>query len=328
MILCLTLMTSSGCEKPVKPEASFYYWKTTFNLTEIESQVLKDNQVAKIYVRYFDIIIKDKNPVPVSPVHFKDIPVMDFVPVVFVKNDVFLQSSIDLDGLAGKTLNLIDQISLDNQIRYSEFQVDCDWTINSKKQFFRFIELLKEKSSKNISATIRLHQVKYFRQTGIPPVDKGVLMYYNMGKIASDTLNSIYERGTAQGYIKSLKNYPLSLDIALPIYSWAIHIRNNKVINLINKVDKDSFISDSSHFLYRNNFFYARDNYLKSGSFFEKGDQLKIESVPAEALKEMCYDLGRYLSSAPNEVIFYDLDEFNLKNFTNEKFFQKICNLF
>ena len=31
-----------------------------------------------------------------------------------------------------------------------------------------------------MSATIRLHQVKYRADTGVPPVDRGMLMAYNL----------------------------------------------------------------------------------------------------------------------------------------------------
>lgn len=33
-------------------------------------------------------------------------------------------------------------------------------------------------------------------------------------------------------YVKYCKKYPLKLDIALPIFSWAIHYRNNEAIGL------------------------------------------------------------------------------------------------
>ena len=319
----------AGCKKTIKSEISFYYWKTTFDISEKEKDVLRDNSISKIYVRYFDLILKDKVPVPLSPVHFKEIPEIKIVPVLFIKNDVFLEPSTNLSVLSDKTWTLMEEISSDNKLTYSEFQLDCDWTMRSRDNYFQFIELLKAKSSKNISATIRLHQIKYFRGTGVPPVDSGVLMYYNMGRLAPDTLNSIYERGIALDYIKSLKNYPLRLNIALPIYSWAVHIRNNRVINLINKVDKDNFISDSNFFLNRDNQFYVKVNNLKSGSFFEKGDIIKIESVSADALEEMCHDLRKNISSTPNEIIFYDLDAFNLEKYNHGKnFFQKVCDLF
>ncbi len=327
--LLLITLSFSGCKKPGKPVASFYYWKTTFDISEKEKDAIKDNNLSEIYVRYFDIILKDKDPVPLSPIHFKNIPEINIIPVIFIKNDVFLQSSTDLNILAGKTWKLIGEISNHNNIRYNEIQLDCDWSIKSRERYFQFIGLLNAKSSKKISATIRLHQIKYYRDTGVPPVDKGVLMYYNMGRIAPDTLNSVYDRSIALNYVKSLNQYPLSLNIALPIFSWAVQIRDNKVIDLVNKVDKNSFISDSTFSFNGVNIFIVKENILKSGYFFKKGDKIKIESVSDDDLKQMCHDLRKNVSSTPEKIIFYDLDAFNLENYNHGKnFFQKICNLF
>jgi len=54
----------------------------------------------------------------------------------------------------------------------------------------------------------------------VPPVDKGLLMFYNMGKISPDlnARNSIYNRADAEAYLESLPNYRLSLDVALPVF--------------------------------------------------------------------------------------------------------------
>ena len=79
-----------------------------------------------------------------------------------------------------------------------------------------------------LSATIRLHQVKYYKQAGIPPVDRGMLMFYNMGKLNALTAeNSIYNSNDAAGYIETVDDYPLKLDLALPAFSWAVHFRNS-----------------------------------------------------------------------------------------------------
>lgn len=318
-----------GCNESKIPVVSFYYWKTIYTISENEKEILKENNVTKMYVRYFDVIIKDNLPIPSTLIFFRDLPSLKIVPVIYLKNDVLLLPNLDLNVLGNKILKLIEEISVANKIKYNEIQIDCDWTLKSKDNYLQLIDLLKSKSIKNISVTIRLHQIKYFKKTGVPYVERGVLMYYNMGKIGVDTLNSIYERETAMNYIQSLKNYPLPLNIALPIYSWAIHIRGNKVIGLINKVDRENFSTDSNYIQRGKNFFYVKNNNIKSGSFFEKGDKIKIESISSNSLEEMCEDLQRNINSTPNEIIFYDFDEFNFKNYNYEKkIFQKICDCF
>ena len=99
-----------SCSKNEKPIIAFYYWKTIFKLSETEKEVLKDNKVSKLYIRYFDIGLNANTtePIPVSPIHFQEnISKFDIVPVVFIQNKVLLKSNIDIDDLAEKTLYLV-----------------------------------------------------------------------------------------------------------------------------------------------------------------------------------------------------------------------------
>ncbi|HEU0124911.1 MAG TPA: hypothetical protein VFQ56_01270, partial [Flavobacterium sp.] len=203
-------------------------------------------------------------------------------------------------------------------------QIDCDWTLKSKENYLKFIEVFKKLSKKKLSATIRLHQVKYFKKTKIPNVDSGVLMYYNMGSIAPDSLNSIYDQKVAAKYLSSLKKYPLHLDFALPIYSWGVHIRNNKVIGLRSKINRKDLQNDPNFEKTSEIFFRAKQSNYKNGVFYEANDLLKIEEITKEDLKEMAEDLDENLPEKPNQIIFYDLDEFNLNNYEKNIFEQVI----
>nr|WP_294786727.1 hypothetical protein [uncultured Flavobacterium sp.] len=316
-----------SCSPTEKPVISFYYWKTIFKFSEKEKEVLKDNQVKKLYVRYFDIGLHPENkfPIPISPIRFEENPrEFAIVPVVFIQNKVMLQKNVDVKELAQKTFDFIDQINSKNKIPCQEIQIDCDWTLNSKENYLSFIEVFKKLSKKKLSATIRLHQVKYFKKTKIPNVDSGVLMYYNMGSIAPDSLNSIYDQKVAAKYLSSLKKYPLHLDFAFPIYSWGIHIRNNKVIGLRSKMNKKELVEDSNFEKISSIFFRVKQSNYKNGVFYEENDLLKIEDITKEDLKEMAEDLDENLPEKPNEIIFYDLDEFNLNNYEKNIFEQVI----
>ncbi|HJY13053.1 MAG TPA: hypothetical protein VJ304_09725 [Flavobacterium sp.] len=319
-----------ACSKNDKPIIASYYWKTVFRLSETEKEVLKDNKVQKLYIRYFDVGLhpQTKEPIPVSPIHFQeDITKFNIVPVVFIQNRVLLKSNIDIDDLAEKTLYLVDQINIKNKINCIEIQIDCDWTLGSKENYLKFIERFKKLSHKKLSATIRLHQVKYFKKTKIPNVDSGVLMYYNMGTIASDGVNSIYNHEVAQKYLGSLKKYPLHLDIALPIYSWAIHIRNQKVMGLRSKLNVAELKKDENFEQMNARFFKVKKSNYKNGFFYEEGDVLKIEAISAEDLKTMGEELSENAANTPKEIIFYDLDEFNLKNY-EKNIFEQVVSCF
>ncbi|WP_055093873.1 hypothetical protein [Flavobacterium aquidurense] len=316
-----------SCGKNEKPIVAFYYWKTIFKLSPTEKEVLKDNEVSKLYIRYFDIGLhpQTKEPIPVSPVRFlENTDKFNIVPVVFIQNKVMLQPHPDIEDLAEKTIRLIEEINTKNKIVCQEIQIDCDWTLKSKDNYLKFIERFKKLSHKKLSATIRLHQVKYFRKTKIPNVDSGVLMYYNMGTIAPDSLNSIYSKKIADRYLQSLKKYPLHLDFALPIYSWAVHIRDQKVIGLRSKLNISELGKDANFEKIGTIFFKVKQSNYKNGVFYEKNDLLKTESISSEDLKEMAHDLDDNLAQAPKEIIFYDLDEFNIKNHEKNIFKQVI----
>lgn len=306
---------------------SFYYWKTVFKFSKTEKEVLTENDVKKLYVRYFDIGLhpESKFPIPISPVRFLESPLAyQIVPVVFIQNKVMLQKNLNVEELAQKTFDFIGQINSKNKITSQEIQIDCDWTLESKNNYLEFVKVFKSISKKKLSATIRLHQVKYFKKTKIPNVDSGVLMYYNMGSIAPDSLNSVYDRKVAERYLKSLKKYPLHLDFALPIYSWAVHIRNGKVIGLRSKINSKELEKDPNFEKTSAIFFRVKQSNYKNGVFYEENDLLKIEEIKIEDLKEMAEDLNDNLIEKPNEIIFYDLDEFNLNNYEKNTFKQII----
>ncbi|WP_433764874.1 hypothetical protein [Flavobacterium ginsenosidimutans] len=316
-----------SCTKNEKPVISFYYWKTIFKFSKIEKEVLEENNVSKLYVRYFDIGLhpESKFPIPISPIRFEINPNgYTIVPVVFIQNKVMLQKNLDVEDLAQKTFDFIEQINSKNKIVSQEIQIDCDWSLESKENYLKFIKSFKKLSKKKLSATIRLHQVKYFKKTKIPSVDSGVLMYYNMGSIAPDSLNSIYDQKVAERYLKSLKKYPLHLDFAFPIYSWGVHIRNNKVIGLRSKMNRKELEEDPNFEKTSSIFFRAKQSNYKNGVFYEENDLLKIEEITKENLKEMAEDLQDNLIEKPNEIIFYDLDEFNLNNYEKNTFEQII----
>lgn len=294
----------------------------------MEKSTLQDNQVKKLYIRYFDIDwnAKLQKAFPQSPIRFEESP-KDFtiVPVIYIKNKVLLAENINVLDLAQKTNNFIQQINAKNNISCKEIQIDCDWTLASRDNYLKFINDFKKISGKKLSATIRLHQIKYYTKTKIPNVDKGVLMYYNMGEITPDSLNSIYDRNIANRYLATLKKYPLPINIALPIYSWAVHVQDGKVIGLKNKIDVRGFERDTNFNLFKQNWFKVKNSNYKNGTFYKKGDWLKLEGITENDLLEMADDLEENTARMPSEIIFYDLDEFNIKNYEKDLFEQVVA---
>lgn len=330
VFLLISLFIFNSCTEEKKPIVSFYYWKTIFKLSSSEKEILKENNVTKLYIRYFDIDVNSKTheAFPVAPIHFNEKPTQfSIVPVVYIKNNVMLNKSVDISELVSKTSDYIQQINVKNNITIQEIQIDCDWTLASKERFLEFIEQFKKSNKTLLSATIRLHQVKYFEKTKIPNVDKGVLMYYNMGKIGPNALNSIYDKNVAKNYLKSLKKYPLKLNVALPIFSWAVHTRNGNVIALKNKINSADLKKDINFVQKGDNYFQVVNNNYKNSTFYKKNDFLKIEAVSQDKLLEMAHDLHNNLAKDPEEIIFYDLDQFNIQQYEKD-IFKKISTSF
>ena len=328
LIILLVYLSLPSCRHARKP-LSFYYWKTQFSLAPVEKAVLQDHQVQQLYVRYFDVDFAPdaSQPQPVSPIQLNnDIRSYAIVPVVYIKNRTF--EKLDTAGvtdLAKNVFHLVSQINQSRQIKTAGIQFDCDWTVHTKDKYFQFIQQYRALSNQRISATIRLHQVKYKERTGIPPVDHGVLMYYNMGEINSGNQNSIYERKIASRYNAYLKNYPLSLDLALPIFSWGYTIREGKVVQLLNKINFGYFKNDSNFIPAGSNRFLTKHACFKGGYYFQQQDLVKLEQVPEQDLLDITDDINRYASGKIRQVIVYDLDSANIVQY-DKAIFKKVLD--
>lgn len=326
--LLISIALIAACRHQSKP-VSFYYWKTQFSLNGFEKNVLQDHAVKSLYVRYFDVDFKpeDAQPTPVSPIQ-TDTAIQQFriIPVIFIKNRTFerLQTA-DVALLAKNVFALVSQINQSYHITTREIQFDCDWTERTRNNFFLFIQQYRALSGQTISSTIRLHQVKYKEKTGVPPVDYGVLMYYNMGAINGDNNNSIYERSIANRYNAHIKTYPLPLDIALPIFSWGLTIRDGKVVALLNKINFSQFKNDSNFISVNDKSYKAKNACFKSGYYFRANDVIKQEHVAADELLDITNQINQYTNRRIGKLIFYDLDSTNLVQYEKD-IFEKVRN--
>ncbi|AEW02117.1 hypothetical protein A4D02_08870 [Niastella koreensis] len=326
--LFLCWLLAACLQRPQRPVA-FYYWKTQFSLNGYEREILQENKAQTLYVRYFDVDFKpeEDQPVPVSPVQL-DTTIHHFrvIPVIFIKNRTFerLQAA-DIPDLAQKVATLIAGINKSQHVLTHEVQFDCDWTETTRANYFQFIQQYRNLTHQPLSATIRLHQVKYKERTGIPPVDRGVLMYYNMGAINGDNNNSIYERSIANRYNACIKSYPLFLDVALPVFSWALQIRNGKVVALLNKITLTQFGYDSNFVITGSGRYLAKNACFKNGYYFQQDDEIKPERVSADDLLEITNQINQYTNRRIGKIIFYDLDSTNLVHYEKD-IFKKVSN--
>jgi hypothetical protein len=329
-IFCLIIITvfCSSCNKPQNTTTAFYYWKQSFNLDEKQDNLLKTTTSNKLYARFFDIKWNNKkqNPYPESIISFKDkVPSFEITPVVFITNQTFEKlHQYGVDSLALKCNDLISRIALKHGINYKTIQIDCDWTLGTKDKYFSFLNSLKALNKKTLEVTIRLHQVKYQFKTGVPPADRGVLMFYNMGQLSADLSapNSIYNAADAAKYVNSLNNYLLPLDIALPVFSWALQIRDHKIIQVYGKMGRAE-LSNTENFspMQQKDSYKAIRSFFTGGIYVKTGDLFKLEETNKVLLQQAAKQLAAHLNkNEKRTIIYYELGNLNLSAFKAQDF--------
>lgn len=312
--LYLLLVLLGACSyEDTPPEQALYCWKTQLQFSAEEADFVKNNRIERLYIRYCDVGLRDNAPVPIAPVDIDTLSVQGktVIPVVYLKNEIFTPeltegNSTYISTLAHKLGDYIEQINRYYRLRVSEVQFDCDWSLSTKQAYFSMLEAFKKEYRYQLSATIRLHQVKYREETGVPPVDYGVLMYYNMGRITATGANSIYDRSTALRYLGKLRAYPLPLDIALPMFAWGVHSADGQVLNLVGGLTHaeaqaiSTLVRTDDPDIYK----VAEQTYYK-GRVWQAGDLIKIEEVSDAQRKEMLGDLREHSSQPIRRVIWF-----------------------
>jgi len=243
-------------------------------------------------MRFFDVVWDpaDRKAHPVSPLRFSAPPPDDveIVPVVYLVNAVFLKmDASDVSQLADNVWGKVASMTSEQRIAFREFQVDCDWSDDSRANYFRFVDLLHDKAKsegKSLSSTLRLHQVKYAERTGIPPVDRGMLMFYNFSQIQGrEPGHSIFDADDARKYSSFISSYPLKLDVALPIFSWSVHAREGSVLGLLEGIGSADAGSYDGFQKQAPDRYVATRSFFFRGRYFMEGDSLLVEeTTPAE----------------------------------------------
>ncbi|MDN5097628.1 hypothetical protein O8C85_03715 [Aliarcobacter butzleri] len=296
LILLITLSFFSKTIKNEDSTVSFYSWENSFDIKDTNE---------KLYIKVLDIAFSTKlEPIKTN---LKTIP-KDFIPVIYITNETM--KNVDYSLINNEILLILKDLNFD------EVQIDCDWSDSSQSNYFNLLSDLKTKLNKTISATIRLHQIKYYMRTGVPPIDYGVLMYYNMSNIGDfDTKNSILDNEIAKKYHYNFDTYPLKLKLALPLYSQAIQFRQNKALSIFEGVKKKDF--DSNFQEISQNKFKVLNSFYFKGRYVYKNDIFRFEDVNEKELKIALDDFKNLTKNRFNEIIFYTYkykNKFDLEN--------------
>ncbi|MGV8826951.1 MAG: hypothetical protein ACWA6U_01400 [Breznakibacter sp.] len=324
-MVLLAAITAIATKHTINP--SFYYWKTQFKLSKKENGIIKELASNEIFIRYFDVDWNQdlKEAKPIGVIDFYNQPPLhqQVIPVVFITNRVFSNlNSRDTKQLAEEVLSLVLHITNTNNLMVDELQIDCDWSESTRNNYFLFLKeltnKLKQQDMKS-SATIRLHQIKHHQRTGIPPVDRGMLMFYNMGNLKNNTgRNSIFNTKDAAPYMESIKEYPLPLDVALPIFSWAVHVRNEKVIELLSNTYLEELTALPGIEAKTNNLCVVNQPQYFRGSYLKRGDHLRLETVDKHLALEAAKLLSKHINRESRRVVLFRLDSLTIDRYEKE----------
>lgn len=295
LIILFTTLLFFILNSKEKKEFSYYHWENNYTL--------KDNK-EKLYIKVLDIAFSNK--LEVIKTTFDEKPNNNYIPVVYITNETM--KNIDYKNISELILKNIKTLN-----SFDELQIDCDWSLSTRSNYFNLLKELKSKLNKPLSVTIRLHQIKYYEKTGIPNVDYGVLMYYNMSNLADfEVKNSILDNAIAKQYHFNFDTYKLKLKLALPLYSQAIQFRDKKALDIFEGVKKEDFATYFKQ-LDENRYEVIKSTYFQ-GRYIYKGDIFRFEDSTFKDLKIALNDFKKLTKNRFDEIIFYTIKYKNKYN--------------
>lgn len=307
-----------------------YFWKTNFSLSTAELSWLKETDIQKLYVKIFDV---DWNPninnaVPVGDVAIETNRLynVEIIPVVFITNRTLtnLPDSLIPELSNNICKKIFAKLSLFENQTTKEIQLDCDWTETTREKYFALINQLKNLCAEKkieITTTIRLHQVKFFSKTGVPPIKRGMLMFYNMSDVSDmRTKNSIYDEDVAKRYLVNFDKFPLELDVVLPAFSWACWFRNGKLKNLINDVKAKDIETNLNFVKEDKNIFRAVNETSIKGNYILTGDYLRTEETDFNTTLSAAELIAQHIKNKKLNVSIYHLNGEVIKNYGTDLF--------
>lgn len=320
IITMITAISFSSCNRGDSSEVStnaIYFWKSWVNLSKAEQQFLTQNNVDKVYLRFFDIRDDFRfGPVPDAEVRTdrSDFPDgTEIVPCVFITLEAIEGMSGREKEFAMKIYERIDAKCKNGNLSFDEIQLDCDWTESTRNTFFTLckeVRALTSAHDKKLSATIRLHQLSQ----PSPDVDKGVLMVYNVGELKNPKeTNSILRSDIVRKYLDAAPEYSLPLDVAYPMFSWGV-VFNGTEFKRLTKIDTDP---DSIPELTRlhDNIFALQSN-ISDDVNLDYRQTVRYEMATFDELIKTKQLVEEYLGYKPKTTILYHLDENQLSKYT------------
>ena len=333
-LLSLLYAACGGSSTPA--DTSYYYWKTVYSPDSTEQAGIRNVGARRIFIRIMDV--DNQGPqgeaIPVSAITFRE-PLPDtlaVVPVVYIVNNVLKElPSHKLDSLAANICHFVSgKLKQAGKPGFDELQIDCDWTATTRDAYFGLLEAIRARVSDTVrmTATLRLHQVRNLRSSGIPPVNRVLLMCYNMGNLRQPgDHNSILDLNEMEVYLKDfLSEYPLPVDIALPLFSWSVVFRNDAYAGISKRLNP-VLLSDTAIFAHEEGTSLYRLKTALPDAGLRQDDVVRREETRWEDLSEAADFLAKHKRTEKFTLLFYHLDNQVLKVFSDEQL-QEIVHRF
>ena len=277
-------------KRPLAP--AFFWWETIFNPSTSECSLLDSLGCKTLYVKILDIGRNSGSGEiePFSRTEISDTMALagiKIIPTIFITNEVFQNISPQkIDWLTEK---------IAASSRRTDMLFDCDWTPSTREAFFLFLKKMRARlpPASKISATIRLHQYKFPQKTGVPPVDRGMLMFYNTGDVDEEGLrNSIFHPDDALKYLEGApKHYPLPLDLGLPLFSWGLVFREGELWKIVpgplplsSMRTSGKYVEDPRAGPFPATLWEVKEGTFLGGHYLRPGDHLRVSAISPELL--------------------------------------------
>lgn len=298
LLASLLIVMLAGCrgkESTAQPRRSVYCWQTTFSPNDSAvAAFIRHKHVTHIYLRYFDVVMTNGTPMSNASVSVvgrvpKGVTV---TPAVYITNDCMKaigQSHTGAKDLAEKILQRVGQMTSALQLGpINELQIDCDWTVTTRRTYFDFLSALRDLAHKQrlqLSTTIRFHQLTQ----PVPPADRGVLMAYNTGDVRDiNNRHPILNIADVKPYLHNLATYQLPLSTAYPIFSWRVLFRGGHFVGILHSDDDYPILP---------------------------GDKILSRSADLRHILEAHQTISELHPDTHDEIILYDLQTNNIKRF-------------
>lgn len=310
---------------------SAFRWRNSSWLEGQEEQAIQRNGLQRVYVKLLDIDWNSAHGAhPVSSVkmpyqwrtyggdegNWSD--KVELVPSIYITNNTFFRiSDKEVDELAHK---LLRKLRTECPKTIHGVMLDCDWSTKTKAKFFRLARIMNDSLEVPVTATIRLHQYAQPGKTGIPPVDRGMLMPYNVGRITEPgSVNSIFDHEMALPYFSANDPYPLPLDIGLPAFSWGVQFRKGAFMGILQETQVNDAMNAGLLGREAQGTMQVVNEDNEHYPALHLGDEIRVERMTPEVIAQVAKLARSAVNSDTLAVVYFESGAANFQGMTTQE---------